>query len=50
MMFNVGNPDNAFSASIIPNKGVGLARLEFIISNHIKIHPLAIVNYQKLKF
>lgn len=49
MMFNVGNPDNAFSASMIPNNGVGLARLEFIISNHIKIHPLAIINYDKLK-
>tara|TARA_B110000879_G_C11159886_1_gene508549 strand:+ start:85 stop:2481 length:2397 start_codon:yes stop_codon:yes gene_type:complete len=49
LMFNVGNPDNAFSASMIPNDGVGLARLEFIISNNIKIHPLAITNYWKLK-
>lgn len=49
LMFNVGNPDNAFSASMIPNYGVGLARLEFIISNHIKIHPLAITNYNNLK-
>lgn len=49
MMFNVGNPDNSFGASMIPNKGVGLARLEFIISNHIKIHPMAIVNYYNLK-
>ena len=48
LMFNVGNPDNAFSASRIPNAGVGLARLEFIISNHIKIHPLAIINYNEL--
>ena len=49
MMFNVGNPDNSFAASMIPNSGVGLARLEFIISNHIKIHPMAIVNYYNLK-
>lgn len=49
MMFNVGNPDNSFASSMIPNSGVGLARLEFIISNHVKIHPMAIVNYYNLK-
>ena len=49
MMFNVGNPDNAFKGSLIPNKGVGLARLEFIISNNIKVHPLAILNYYNLR-
>ena len=38
-MMNVGNPDEAFSLSFIPNDGVGLARMEFIINNSIKIHP-----------
>ena len=45
LMLNVGNPENSFNCSIIPNSGVGLARLEFIISNYIKIHPLALCNY-----
>ena len=47
-MFNVGNPENCFSSSLIPNNGVGLTRLEFIINNHIKIHPLALLNYNNL--
>jgi len=41
IMMNVGEPDQAFAFSFIPNDGVGLAREEFIISNYIKIHPLA---------
>lgn len=45
LMFNVGNPDSSFNSSLIPNKGVGLARLEFIINNYIKIHPLALNDY-----
>ena len=49
LMLNVGNPENSFSASRIPNSGVGLARLEFIISNYIKIHPLALCNYPKVR-
>ncbi len=48
-MMNVGDPDRAFAASIYPNDGVGLARLEFIINNHIGIHPMALVNYPNLK-
>ena len=48
IMMNVGEPDQAFSDSFIPNDGVGLARLEFIINNSIKIHPLALLNYKKL--
>jgi len=48
LMLNVGNPTNSFVASKIPNSGVGLARLEFIISNYIKIHPLALCNYPKI--
>jgi len=46
IMMNVGAPDIAFSSSFIPNDGVGLARLEFIINNYIKIHPLALINYK----
>ncbi|MEP7211944.1 MAG: phosphoenolpyruvate synthase [Acidobacteriota bacterium] len=49
VMMNVGDPDHAFSVSRLPNDGVGLARLEFIINNHIGIHPMALVNYPKLK-
>ena len=45
VMMNVGDPDHAFSVSRLPNDGVGLARLEFIINNHIGIHPMALVNY-----
>jgi pyruvate,water dikinase len=48
LMLNVGNPENCFNASLIPNSGVGLARIEFIISNYIKIHPLALYNYPNL--
>ncbi|MFH1427577.1 MAG: phosphoenolpyruvate synthase [Patescibacteria group bacterium] len=49
IMMNLGEPELAFSSSFIPNDGVGLARLEFIINNSVKIHPLALVNYQKIK-
>jgi pyruvate,water dikinase len=49
IMLNIGEPDLAFSNSFIPNDGVGLARLEFIINNYIKIHPLALINYNKIK-
>jgi len=49
IMMNVGEPDMAFVDSFIPNDGVGLARLEFIINNYIKVHPLALLNYAKLK-
>jgi len=49
IMMNLGNPDMAFESSFIPNDGVGLARLEFIINEYIKIHPLALLNYKKLK-
>lgn len=47
IMMNVGEPDRALSSSFIPNDGIGLARLEFIINNYIKIHPLALLNYDK---
>jgi pyruvate, water dikinase len=44
IMMNVGNPDMAFSFAQIPNDGVGLARLEFVINNMVGIHPKAILN------
>src|SRR5687767_3651062 len=49
VMMNVGDPDHAFSVSRLPNDGVGLARLEFIINNHIGIHPMALVRYPNLQ-
>jgi pyruvate,water dikinase len=48
VMMNVGNPDQAFALSQIPNDGVGLAREEFIVANSIKIHPLALLDYGKM--
>jgi len=44
IMINLGNPDLAFKTSFLPNDGVGLARMEFIISESIKCHPLALVH------
>ncbi|RLB11255.1 MAG: phosphoenolpyruvate synthase, partial [Deltaproteobacteria bacterium] len=49
IMMNVGIPEQAFSQAMIPNDGVGLAREEFIINSHIGIHPLALVEFEKLK-
>jgi len=49
IMMNVGIPEQAFSQGMIPNDGVGLAREEFIINSHIGIHPLALLEYDKLK-
>jgi pyruvate,water dikinase len=46
---NVGDPELAFSLANLPNDGVGLARLEFIISNHIKAHPLALLHFDELE-
>lgn len=46
---NLGNPDEAFSVSAIPNDGCGLARLEFTISSYIKIHPMALVHPERVK-
>ena len=48
IMMNVGNPEDAFNLAAIPNDGVGLARLEFIIANHIQAHPLALVHFDRL--
>ena len=49
VMMNVGNPEEAFRLSSLPNDGVGLAREEFIISNYIKIHPLALLDYDRVE-
>lgn len=49
IMMNLGNPEEAFGFSMIPNDGIGLARLEFIITSYIKIHPMALVHPEKVK-
>lgn len=49
ILMNVGNPEEAFSLSAIPCDGVGLARMEFIIANHIKAHPLALIHFDTLE-
>jgi pyruvate,water dikinase len=49
IMLNLANPDIAFSLSRLPNDGVGLARMEFIINHAIKIHPLALIHYNEIK-
>ena len=48
IMMNVGNPDRAFDFANIPNRGVGLARLEFIINRMIGVHPQALLDYDNL--
>jgi pyruvate,water dikinase len=49
IMLNIANPDEAFRLSFLPNSGVGLARMEFLISNTIKIHPMALIKFDELK-
>jgi pyruvate, water dikinase len=49
IMLNLGNPDLAFHTAMLPNRGVGLARMEFIISEHIGVHPMALVDPDKVK-
>ena len=48
IMINLGNPDLAFKTSFLPNDGVGLARMEFIISEYIRIHPMALLHPEKV--
>jgi len=48
IMMNIGSPDHAFKYSMIPNDGVGLAREEFIIDSHIKIHPMALLHFDRV--
>jgi pyruvate,water dikinase len=49
IMMNVANPAEAFRLSFLPNDGVGLAREEFIVSNHIRLHPLALLDYPHIE-
>jgi pyruvate,water dikinase len=49
IMVNIGSPDEAFRYHYLPAKGVGLGRVEFVIAEHIKIHPNALIGYRKLK-
>ena len=48
-MLNIGSPEKVFSGSLLPNSGIGLARLEFIINNYITIHPLALSDYPNIR-
>ncbi len=49
IMLNLGNPELAFKHSFLPNDGIGLARMEFIINEYIKIHPLALLHPETVK-
>ena len=47
-MMNVGNPERAFGLAALPNDGVGLARMEFIITDSIKAHPMALIHPERI--
>lgn len=49
IMVNIGAPEIAFKTSFLPNEGVGLARIEFILAEKVRIHPLALYHYRELK-
>jgi len=49
IMMNLGNPEEALRLSLLPNDGVGLARIEFIINTYIQVHPLALLDYEQLQ-
>ncbi|WP_442499266.1 phosphoenolpyruvate synthase [Methylobacter sp. sgz302048] len=49
IMLNIGNPELAFKTSFLPNDGVGLARMEFIITEYIKAHPMALLHPDKVQ-
>jgi pyruvate,water dikinase len=49
VMINLGNPDIAFKTSFLPNDGIGLARMEFIINEYIKVHPMALLHQDSVK-
>jgi pyruvate,water dikinase len=49
IMLNLGNPDLAFKSSFLPNDGVGLARMEFIINEYIKAHPMALLHVDQVR-
>jgi pyruvate, water dikinase len=48
LMVNIGNPDIAFQTAMLPTDGVGLARMEFIVAEHIKAHPMALVHPERV--
>lgn len=48
LMVNLGNPEAAFKTRFLPNDGVGLARIEFIVAEHIKVHPMALVHPERI--
>lgn len=48
VMINLGNPDIAFKTSFLPNDGIGLARMEFIVNEYIKVHPMALVHPERV--
>jgi pyruvate,water dikinase len=48
IMLNLGNPELAFRTAMLPNDGVGLARMEFIVNEHIGVHPMALVNLERV--
>jgi len=48
VMVNIGNPDTALQTSLLPNDGVGLARMEFIVAEHIQVHPMALVHPERI--
>ena len=48
VMMNLGNPDAAFGLAMVPNDGIGLARMEFIISSYIKVHPMALIHPERV--
>jgi len=49
IMLNIGNPEQAFKTSFLPNDGVGLARMEFIITEYIKAHPMALIHPERVQ-
>jgi len=49
VMLNLGNPETAFRYASLPHQGVGLARMEFIVQNHIGVHPMALVHPDKVQ-
>jgi len=49
MQMNVATPETAFDLSFIPNEGVGLARLEFIIAQNVRVHPMALLQFEKVQ-
>ncbi|XXS99265.1 phosphoenolpyruvate synthase [Sorangium sp. So ce363] len=49
IMMNLGTPEQAFALSFVPNDGVGLARIEFIISSEVKIHPMALLHPERVE-